>query len=97
MRSLARNIILEEKIITTEAKAKSLRPYVERLVTHAKNDTVANRRLVFARLGNDIAATKKLFGALGPRYSTRNGGYVRIVRVGVRPGDGATKAYIGFV
>jgi large subunit ribosomal protein L17 len=97
MRSLAHNLILEGKMITTEAKAKSLRPYIERLVTHAKEDTVAGRRLVSARLGNDTMATAKLFGEIGPRYKERAGGYVRIVKVGVRAGDAATRAYIGFV
>ena len=97
MRSLARNLILEEKIITTEAKAKSLRPYVEKLITHAKENTVAKRRLVESRLGNDVDATKKLFETVGPRYKDRAGGYTRIVRVGVRPGDAAVKAYIGLV
>ena len=97
MRSLAHNLILEEKIITTEAKAKSLRPYIEKLVTHARKDTVANRRLVSSRLGNDKVATKRLFDIIAPRYKDRSGGYTRIVRVGVRAGDGAVKAYIGFV
>lgn len=97
MRSLARNLILEEKIITTEARAKSLRPYVEKLITHAKTDTVAKRRLIMSRMGNDSDVTKKLFATIGPRYSDRNGGYTRIVRVGLRPGDAAVKAYIGFV
>jgi large subunit ribosomal protein L17 len=97
MRSLAHNLILEEKIITTEAKAKSLRPYVERMVTQAKSDTVANRRLIAARLGNDTNATKKLFTDISPRYKERKGGYLRIVRVGQRAGDGAVKAFIGFV
>jgi large subunit ribosomal protein L17 len=97
MRSLAHNLILEEKIITTEAKAKSLRPYVERLVTHAKVDTVAGRRHVSAHLGNDTEATSKLFTDIGPRYKERKGGYTRIVRVGQRAGDGAIQAYIGFV
>lgn len=97
MRSLAHNLILEEKIITTEAKAKSLRPYVEKLITHAKTDSVAKRRLVASRLGNDTMATKKLFDTLGPRFAKCEGGYTRIVRVGVRKGDGAVKAYIGFV
>ena len=97
MRSLAHNLILNEKIITTEAKAKSLRPYVEKLITHAKTDSVAKRRLVVARLGNDTMAMKKLFDTLGPRFAEREGGYTRIVRVGVRSGDGAVKAYIGFV
>lgn len=97
MRSLAHNLILEGKIITTEAKAKSLRPYVERLVTHAKTDTVAKRRLIAARLGNDVMATTKLFTEIGPRYKERPGGYLRIVRVGQRAGDGAVEAFIGFV
>jgi large subunit ribosomal protein L17 len=97
MRSLAHNLILEEKMITTEAKARSLRPYVERLVTHAKVDTVANRRRIAATLGNDERATAKLFTTIGPRYVERLGGYTRIVRVGLRPGDAATKAFIGFV
>lgn len=97
MRSLARNLILEEKIITTEARAKSLRPYVEKLITHAKTDSVAKRRLVLAFLGNDTEVTKKLFSTIGPRYTDRKGGYTRIVRVGLRPGDAAVKAYIGFV
>lgn len=97
MRSLARNLILEEKMVTTEAKAKSLRPYVEKLITHAKTDTVAKRRLVESHLGNDSEATKKLFSTIGPRYKERSGGYTRIVRVGVRSGDAAIKTYIGFV
>jgi large subunit ribosomal protein L17 len=97
MRSLAHNLILEGKMITTEAKAKAIRPYVERLVTHAKQDTVAGRRLVAARLGNDTMATAKLFNEIGPQYKERNGGYLRIVRVGVRAGDAAVRAYIGFV
>lgn len=97
IRSLARNLILEEKIITTEAKAKSLRPFVERLITHAKHDTVASRRLVYARLGNNDAAATKLFGELAPRYKERLGGYTRVVRVGVRAGDASVKAFIGFV
>lgn len=97
VRSLARNLILGEKMITTEARAKTVRSFVEKLVTHAKADTIANRRLVSSRLGNDEVATAKLFGEIGPRYVSRNGGYLRIVRVGVRAGDAAIKAYIGFV
>lgn len=97
MRSLAHNLIVHGKMITTEAKAKSLRPYVEKLVTHAKVDTVAKRRHVAAQLGNDTAATAKLFEVIAPQYKDRNGGYTRIVRVGVRAGDAAVRAYIGFV
>ena len=97
MRSLAHNLILSERIVTTEARAKSLRPFVERLITHAKQDTVANRRLVARKLGNDTVAMTKLFSTIAPRYATRAGGYTRIVRVGVRTGDAAVQAYIGFV
>lgn len=97
MRSLAHNLVLEEKIITTEAKAKSLRPYIEKLITHAKTDTVSNRRHVYSELGNDDAATSKLFDEIGPRFKDRPGGYTRIVKVGIREGDAAVKAYIGFV
>jgi large subunit ribosomal protein L17 len=97
MRSLARALILNEKIITTEARAKSLRPYVEKLVTHSKEDTVAKRRHVASELGNDKESTAKLFSELGPRYKERKGGYTRIVKVGARKGDAAPKAYIGFV
>jgi len=96
-RSLAHNLILNEKMITTEAKAKAVRPYVEKLVTRAKEDTVANRRHVYSLLGNDDEATTKLFTELGPRFKDRQGGYTRIVRVGIRPGDAATRAFIGFV
>ena len=97
MRSLARNLIQEEKMITTEAKAKALRPMIEKLITRAKEDTVANRRLVYSRLGNNDRATAKLFSDIAPRYKARSGGYTRIVRVGVREGDAAVKAFIGLV
>ena len=89
--------MIHERISTTEAKAKELRPFVEKLVTRAKADTVANRRLVTARL-HDAAATKKLFTAIGPRYATRAGGYTRIVKRTLRGANDARKlAYIAFV
>lgn len=97
MRSLARALILEGEIVTTEAKAKSLRPFVEKLVTHSKVDSVANRRLVLSRLGNDTEATARLFAELGPRFKERAGGYTRVVRVGIRQGDASVQAFIGFV
>ncbi len=97
LRSLARNLILKETIITTEARAKSLRPFVERLVTKSKVDTVANRRLILARLGNNKEAMSKLFATLGPRYKERRGGYIRIVRIEHRAGDAAVRTHIGFV
>jgi large subunit ribosomal protein L17 len=97
MRSLARGLILEEQIETTEAKAKSLRPYVEKLVTRAKTDTVANRRLVAAHLGNDTESTAKLFTDLGPRFKERAGGYTRIVKSPRVLEDGRKVAYISFI
>ncbi len=97
MRSLAHNLILEGAIVTTEAKAKSLRPFVERLVTHAKVDSVASRRFVASALGNDDMAVAKLFTDVAPQYVARAGGYTRIVRVGIRKGDAAVQAHISFV
>ncbi len=97
MKSLARSLVLEERISTTEAKAKSLRPFVERLVTYAKKDTLASRRLTKSRLGDD-EAVKKLFESIGPRYAERAGGYTRIVKRTLRGSNDARKlAYIAFV
>ncbi|MDD3531109.1 MAG: 50S ribosomal protein L17 [Candidatus Pacebacteria bacterium] len=97
MRSLARSLVLEERISTTEAKAKALRPFIERLVTYAKTNTLASRRLAKARLGDD-EAVKKLFGTIGPRYVDRKGGYTRVVKRTLRGTNDARKlAYIAFV
>ena len=97
LRSLARSLILEERISTTEAKAKTLRPFVERLVTYAKKNTLASRRLALTRL-QDAAAVKKLFATIGPRYEKRAGGYTRIVKRTKRGTSDARKlAYIAFV
>jgi len=91
-----RSLIIHERISTTEAKAKELRPIIEKLVSHARVDSVANRRLVAGRLGNDDESTAKLFAAIAPRYTERPGGYTRIVKrtIGV---DGKKLAYIAFV
>ena len=97
LKSLARSLILEERISTTEAKAKALRPFVERLVTYAKKDTLASRRFAISKL-QDKAAVKKLFDAIGPRYKERAGGYTRVVKRTARGSNDARKlAYIGFV
>ncbi len=97
MRSQARSLILEERISTTEAKAKALRPFVERLVTYGKKNTLASRRLAMARLG-DEEAVKKLFSSIAPRYADRAGGYTRIVKRTTRGVSDARKlAYIAFV
>lgn len=97
MRSLARSLILHGRIQTTEAKAKALRPYVEPLVTRAKEDSVHNRRLVAARVGNDAGVVTKLFKDLGPRYKGRSGGYTRVVKMAKVGATGRTEAIIAFV
>jgi large subunit ribosomal protein L17 len=97
MRSLARSLILHERISTTEAKAKELRPMIEKIITKGLEDTVANRRLIAARLGGDQEATAKVFTALAPRYTNRPGGYTRIIKRSVTATDGRKTAYIAFV
>lgn len=97
LRSLARSLILKEGIVTTEAKAKELRPFVEKLVTSGKRGTLASRREVLKRLGNATDATQKLFEKIAPRFKERAGGYTRIVRVGINPRDGRVEARIEFV
>ena len=90
LRSLARSLVLEEGIMTTTAKAKALRPFVERLITASKRSTVTSRRLVESRLGGAPDAVKKLHETLALRYKKHSGGYMRIVRlgrVGKRVGD----------
>ena len=95
-RNLAASMIQHEIIKTTITKAKDLRRVVEPLITMAKQDSVANRRLVFARLRDD-AAVAKLFKELGPRFKARPGGYLRIIKCGVRKGDAAPMAYVELV
>ncbi len=96
MRSLTRNLIRDNSIKTTFAKAKALRPMVEKLVTKAKNDTVASRRLIISDIHGMVEA-KKLFETIAPKYKTRPGGYTRIVRLPNRDLDGAEMALIEFV
>ncbi len=97
VRSLASNLILREKITTTEPKAKEIRPYVEKLVTKAKKDTLANRRTVIEKIGQDKKVIVKLFAELGPRFNERHGGYTRITKLGRRISDGSPMAVIEFV
>lgn len=95
---LAKNLIEKEQIKTTLPKAKDLRSVVEKLITRAKVDTVANRRLTASELGNNSGATvKKLFEVLGPRYAKRPGGYTRVLKAGFRYGDAAPMAIIELV
>ena len=95
---LAKNLIEREQIKTTLPKAKDLRSVVEKMITRAKVDSVANRRLIASELGNGSEATvKKLFAVLGPRYAKRNGGYTRVLKAGFRYGDAAPMAIIELV
>lgn len=90
------SLIEEEAIKTTLARAKELRRYIEPLITRAKEDTVANRRLAFSKLGSK-AAVGKLYGDLGKRFATRPGGYLRIIKCGFRTGDNAPMAFVQLV
>lgn len=96
MQNMAVSLFQHELIRTTVPKAKELRRVAEPLITRAKADSVANRRIVFSRL-RDRSMTQKLFLELGPRYATRPGGYLRILRCGFRPGDNAPMAYVELV
>ncbi len=96
LRNLASALVKYEKIKTTVAKAKQLRPYIEKLITFGKKGDLHARRIVVSRLDNK-EATKKIFDDLAKRFENRNGGYTRIVRAGRRAGDCAPMAYITFV
>ena len=95
-RNMAASLIKHEQITTTVAKAKELRPYVEKLVTLGKKGGLANRRLAHARLLDD-AQLIKLFDVLAPRYADRAGGYTRVIKAGIRASDAASIAIIEFV
>ena len=94
--NMTSSLIAHEVIKTTVAKAKELRGVAEPLITLAKEDSVHNRRLAFSRL-RDKAAVGKLFTEIGPRYQTRPGGYIRILKCGFRDGDNAPMAYVELV
>jgi len=95
-RNMAVSLVEHEVIKTTLAKAKELRGVAEPLITLAKNDSVANRRLAFSRV-RDKSAVGKLFSELGPRYAQRPGGYIRILKCGYRAGDKAPMAFVELV
>jgi large subunit ribosomal protein L17 len=96
LRNLATSLIEEGAIETTEAKAKELRPFVEKLITKARSGTLHDRRLAVRHV-HKRAAADKLFQEIGPRYQTRPGGYTRILKIGHRRGDGAEMARIELV
>lgn len=96
LRGLAKALIKEEKIVTTLPKAKDLRPFVEKLITKGKVNSIANKRYLFAILRED-SLVSKVVDVLSPRYANRNGGYTRIVKCGFRSGDAAPMAGIMFI
>ncbi|MBP6979516.1 50S ribosomal protein L17 [Candidatus Curtissbacteria bacterium] len=96
IKSLANHLILQERILTTRAKAQVLKPFVERLVTRAKDANLSDKRLLYARLGSK-KSVKKLVNDLAPRFKDRNGGTTRVVLKGPRRGDAAPMVYIEWV
>lgn len=97
MISLARSLVLHGTIETTVAKAKELRPFVEKLVTTAKKNTLASKRTIMSRMQNDAEVTEKLHADIAPKYATRNGGYTRIVKAGKTTNVEHDDAIIAFV
>ena len=95
-RNMTSSLVEHEIIKTTLVKAKELRSVAEPLITLAKNDSIANRRIAFNRTRNK-ATVGKLFAELGPRYADRPGGYIRILKCGLRTGDKALMAYVELV
>ncbi len=96
LRGLAKALIQCECIKTTLPKAKDIRPFVEKMVTLGKKETLHNRRILISMLGGDITIASKIF-ELGKRYIERPGGYLRILKTGFRKGDGAPMSVIEFV
>ena len=93
LRNMTVSLLRHEAIKTTVPKAKELRKVVEPIITLGKNDTLANKRLAFARL-RDREIVQKLFAEIGPRFANRQGGYTRILKMGFRVGDNAPMAYV---
>ena len=96
LKSLASALIEKGKIQTTEAKAKEIRPYVEKLITRSKNATLSNRRLLISRLGRK-SVVEKLISEITPNYKDRNGGYCRVVKLSSSRGDGSKMAIIELI
>jgi large subunit ribosomal protein L17 len=95
-RNLVRDLILHERIETTEAKAKEIRPMAERIITRGRSGSLQDRRQVL-RFVTDTDVVKRLFDEIGPRFEGRKGGYTRITKVGPRRGDGAPMAILELV
>lgn len=95
LNSLARSLVLHERIETTEPKAKEIRPFVEKIVTKGKKDSVSTRRTISTVIGKNAA--KKMIEEISKRYEKREGGYTRIIKTGRRISDGSSMAIIEFV
>ncbi len=97
IRSLARALVLNGRIETSVAKAKELRPFIEKLITLARRDSVHSRRIVLSRMGNDKEVTEKLHKEIAPKFKERPGGYTRIIKLGKASDKTHDKAIIEFV
>ncbi len=95
--NLTRDVIMNESVITTEARAKEVRKFVDRMITYGKKGTLVNRRKALAFLYNDKDVVNKVFNELAKRYETRNGGYTRIIKLKERIGDDALQVKLELV
>ena len=96
IKNLAKSLILHEKIQTTEAKAKELRPFIEKLITRGRKDDLHSRRMLIRKIGDPLLVDK-IIKEISPKYKNRKGGYTRITKTGMRSGDAAKMAVIEFV
>lgn len=92
-----KDVIMNEKIVTTETRAKEVRKFVDKMITYGKNGSLVSRRKALAFLQNDTEAVKKVFDELAPRYKDRNGGYTRILKLSERRGDNALEVILELV
>lgn len=95
--NLTKDVIMNEKITTTETRAKEVRKFVDKMITYGKNGSLVSRRKALAFLQNDTVAVKKVFDELAPRYKDRNGGYTRILKLSERRGDDALEVILELV
>lgn len=92
-----KDVIMNEKIVTTETRAKEVRKFVDKMITYGKNGSLVSRRKALAFLQNDTEVVKKVFDELAPRYKDRNGGYTRILKLSERRGDDALEVILELV
>ena len=95
--NITRDVIMNEAVVTTEARAKEVRKFVDKMITYGKRGTLVSRRKVLAFLYNDSDAVNKVFNELAKRYETRNGGYTRIIKLNERHGDDALQVRLELV